>query len=199
MTLQEFLDDVKQEARLASDTDYDTIIVGMLNEGLLQGLEQQYSSELADVATLALSVGDGTAALPSDYLRMNRCTFFTSEGDSWRLHDKEGPVPPAPPGFFGYPKSYVVRGVNLEIEPQALIDSGDTLSLEYNKRPTTYSAASTGVTLLPHRMIPFLKQFVIERLYIHHEKIEAAQLMGNKVGQSASGSVAENMPVKDPK
>ena len=199
MTLQEFLDDVKAEARLDGDDDFDAMIVGILNEAVLQGLEQQFSHELFDAATLSLSTGDGTVALPSDYLRMNRLRFFTSEGDSWRLHDKEGPVPPAPPGFYGYPKSYSVRGTNLEIEPQTEIDSGDTLSLEYYKRHTTYSAASLGVTVTPHRMIPWLKQTVLKRVLIFHEKHASAQLIGKDEPQAAAGSVVENTPVSDPK
>lgn len=198
MTLAEFLVLVEEETR--TDSEFDEKIIGWLNEGLLEAAMQQDSPELADAVDIAYAGdGDGELDLPADYLKMNRVWFFVTEGDGWRIYDKEGPVPPAPRAYYGYPKSYVLRsGGKIVLEPEAEIDTGDSISLEYYKKPDTYTSGNPNDTILPERLIPFVTKFCIERCLLWHEKHQTAQAIDTLKNQSAQASTVENAPKADP-
>lgn len=201
MTLAEFLVLVKAEGRLAGDTAVDEMLIGWLNEGMLEAAMQQETPELAAAVDIAYTGdADGELDLPVDYLKMNRVWFFVTEGDGWRIYDKEGPVPPAPRAYYGYPKSYVLRaGSKIVLEPEAEIDTGDSISLEYYKKPTTYTSGSPSTTILPERLIPFVTKFCLERAYLWHEKYQSMQGMTQLKIQSAQAAGTENPPKSDPK
>lgn len=201
MTLAEFLVLVKKEARVETDTTFDSLIVNLLNELHTEATMQEKVPELKvlNVATNILAASTGIFDLPANYLKFHRVKFVDATGKSWTLDSGDGVIEHAPIGMYGHPKQFEIVDSKIYISPIGLLATGDTLLLDYYKSHTTFSEGVPAAILPSNRLIPFLIRSIVGRIHIYHEKQQQANTMLELAKGAAQGFAIENKIPMEPK
>lgn len=181
---------IKSEARIATDSTFDTTVVALLNELFKEAVEQQRPFELRAEATLALTTNTGSVNLPTDFFIHHQVRFVDADTSrTYPLTDEDKAVPPAPIGLYGHPKSFeILANSVLDLKPYSAIVTGDGIFLVYYKIPPIVLITALNVENPIPRLEPFLIRGVIRRIrMLHSDDVQIAQMLSGDVQSAASG------------
>lgn len=184
MTWAELVAEVKKEARIAGDAEFDTLVLSLLNEYQLEAAMSAKPPELRDVVELT-----SPYPLPADLL-----TIETVEYDGYQLRPYDKPAWPT--AKLGYPQRYLQGTPNLKLFPAPTYELPyKTVSLSYYKTPTKVTEALTGSPL--ERLTPYILRATIRRVRLFHDgDASVANALQSDV-QSAASAIVKDEPISD--
>lgn len=190
MKFGSLVEQIKKEARLATDATFDATVVSLLSELFKEAVEQQRPMELRKEVLLPLTTNNGTVTLPNDFFIHHQFQFNdTDTGRQYPLTDQDKAIPPAPRGLFGHPKSFeVVTGNTVNLKPATAIVTGDNLFLVYYITPPVVTLDNLNDENPVVRLEPFLIRATIRRLRMFHiDDAQVAQMLSDDVKTAAIG------------
>ncbi len=200
MLFSDLITQIKAEARVAADENFDSVVVGLLNEMFKEAAEAQRPFELRAETTLAATPVTGLTALPADFFVHHQIQYVDIDTSvTWELTDEDEAVQPAPRGMYGHPKAYELLTGAIIIKPPNAIVLGDSLRLVYYKTPPIVSLSALNVANPIPRLEPFLIRAVIRRIrLLHSDDVQVAQMLGGDVASAAS-AYTKDEPVRNPR
>lgn len=170
MTYQQIVDQVKEEGRIDGDNDLVPIVIGLINEAYKEAVMDQRPFELRKNATINLTASNSEFNLPADFFIHHQFIFHDVDtGKEWKLVDQDGPIQPAPRGFFNHPKSFeLISGNKVQLKPFEGIITSDTLKLEYYYTPPILTLANLSTPNPIVRLEPFIVRMAIRRVRMFH-------------------------------
>lgn len=201
MVFQDLVNQIKTEGRIASDSEFDPMVIGLINELFKEAVESERPFELRADIVLALTTATATVALPADFFIHHQVFYQDADtGRTYQLTDEDKAVPPAPMGLYGHPKSFeVVTSGQIILKPSGAIVTGDSVLLIYYKKPPEITQASLiNANLIP-RLEPFLVRGVIRRIRMFHsDDLQVAQMLSGDI-QSAGQGYSKDSPERSQK
>ena len=176
ITVQQFLDGIKREAKLENSSDLDQLIIDKTNDILQEYTKTQQYQEMFKLDTsLPCAAATSLVALPSDYAYIKDTIRFVQQSTGiqfplTKLRTVQYPQ-------TGIPTSYRITFGQIFLYPFSQIVTGDTLLIDYYTLcPTITNDASTS-TGLPSNL-PFqtfyvkVKNEVLARLALYQHDLE---------------------------
>lgn len=193
MTYNDLIEKIKKEGRVEADDDFDDFIIGVLNELYIEATEQEKIPELRENFIYGWNELQEAISLPDGYLKIHSVRFYPLNFETgWDLGSTSGVIEPAPPGFFGYPKSYEIRGDLIQISPVDGVGYGDTLEITfYGTPPFINSTTRTNEIFVP-RLEPYLIRAALSRVHLYHSKVDLAQAYTSGSAEGGKAFQAEN-------
>lgn len=190
MLYQDLLAAVKAEARIKQGDDFDSIVLGILNEAYKEAVQNNRPFELRDSTTLNLTTATSRVALPVNFFFHHQVNFKDANTSRvYPLNDQDDASQPAPRGMYGHPKSFeVVTGNQLFLNPWDQIVSGDQIILVYYKIPPIITEDNLTEENPIIRLEPFLIRSAIRRVRLFHsDDVQVAQLLSGDIQSAAIG------------
>jgi hypothetical protein len=193
MIFQNLLNQIKSEARVRTDDNFDAVIIDLLNEIFQESVSSQRPFELREEVSLTFSVVTGYIDLPDDFFLHHSVDFHDVDTDKiWPLSDQDEAISPAPRGFYGHPKHYEVVGTRILVAPISSLIVGDKLILVYYKKPPTI----TTETLIDENPIPRLEPYLIRSAIrrirmLHTDDVQVVQMFQQDMVSAARGYVKD--------
>lgn len=201
MIFQTLIEQIKTEARIKEDDEFDSTVIGLINEMFKEAVESQRPFELREETFLNLTTATNTVALPEDFFIHQEILFVDADtGREYQLTDQDEAISPAPRGMYGHPKSFeIVTGQLLNIKPFANIVTGDKIHLVYYKFPPVVTTETVIAENPIPRLEPYLIRTVIRRLRMFHiDDAQVAQMFSQDVASAAKG-YSNDEPVRNPR
>lgn len=191
MRYQLLVDQIKTEARIDTDSEFDTLVIGLLNELFKEAIESQRPFELRSEAVLTLTTDTPNIALPDDFFIHHTLHYKdVDSGRSYRLSGQDKAILPAPSGLYGKPKCFEILGNQIYLKPFDQIVSGDTINLVYYKGVPEVTPDTLDTDNPIQRLEPFLIRGVVRRIRMFHsDDVQVAQLLAGDVASAAKGYV----------
>lgn len=189
MLYQTIVDQIKIEARIATDTEFDTLVIGLLNELFKEAIESQRPFELRQDVVLTLTTATQIVAVPDDFFIHHTLEYVdVASGRKYMLSGEDKAILPAPSGLYGKPKSFAISGTNVILKPFDQIVSGDTINLVYYKGVPEVTPDTLDQPNPIQRLEPFLIRGVVRRIRMFHsDDVQVAQMLSGDVGSAAKG------------
>lgn len=189
MIYSDLITQIKTEARIQKDTEFDAMVIGLLNEAFKEAVESQRPFELRTEVVLPITAGTGFVTLPNDFFLHHQIEFIDVDTNKiWVLVDEDGAVQPAPRGFYGHPKAFEIEGSTLTVKPITSLVGGDQIRLVYYKTPPIVVTTSLQTVNPITRLEPFLIRFAVRRIRMFHaEDIQVAAMLQGDIASAASG------------
>lgn len=193
MTYQALIDQIKAEARVATDDNFNEIVIGLLNEIFQEAVESQRPFELRQEIDLTFTVTTGYIDLPTDFFLHHAVKFKDVDtSKEWPLTDEDEAVAPAPRGFYGHPKQFEVIGTQIKVEPIDELIVGDFLNLVYYKKPPTVTTETLSSSNPLTRLEPYLIRSCIRRVrMLHIDDPSVAEMFQQDMVSAARGFVKD--------
>lgn len=201
MLYSELLLQIKTEARIKEDDEFDSTVIGLINEMFKEAVESQRPFELRKETLLSLTTNNPEATLPVDFFIHHEVIFVDADtSKEYQLTDQDEAISPAPRGMYGHPKSFeVITGAKILLKPYAAVVTGDQLRLVYYKAPPILTSETLDVENTVPRLEPFLTRAVIRRLRMFHiDDMNVAQMLGSDIA-SAGKAYANDQPEEPPR
>lgn len=191
MIFQNLIAQIKTESRVKSDDNFDTVVIGLLNEIFKEAVISQRPFELRKKIQLTFTTtGIATVTLPTDFFLHHEVVFKDIDtGKQWQLQDTDKAVEPAPRGFYGHPKAFEIRGTDLDVSPSGVVQN-DSLFLEYYKTPPVIENTPLALAVENpiSRLEPFLIRACIRRLrMLHIDDPQVAEMFKQDMNSAAQG------------
>jgi len=201
MTFQNLLDQIKSEARVKADDDFNEVVIALLNELFKDAVGSQRPFELRQEVALSFTDTTGFINLPTDFFIHHAIDFVDADtAKKWPLIDEDKSTEPAPRGFWGHPKKFEVVGTQIKVQPTTDLIVGDALILVYYKNPPTITAANLSTTNPIQRLEPFLIRAAVRRIrMLHSDDVQIAQMFQGDITSAAKAYVKDEAlppPVK---
>lgn len=175
ITVQQFLDAIKREAKLEGSTDLDQLIIDKTNDILQEYTKTMQYQEMFKIDTpLTCVAATSVVPLPADYAYIN---------DTIRYVNAAGEVKPLTKlrvshyPETGTPETYRMSYGQISLYPFSAIATGDTILIDYYALAPTITNDSDPVTGLPSNL-PFqtfyvkVKNEVLARLALYQHDLE---------------------------
>jgi len=175
MTVQQFLDSIKREAKLEGSTDLDQLIIDKTNDILQEYTKTMQYQEMFKLDTvIACTAATSLVNLPSDYAYIN---------DTIRYKTAAGVIKPLTKlrvshyPETGTPETYRITFGQIYLYPFSAIATGDSIVIDYYALAPTITNDSSSTTGLPSNL-PFqtfyvkVKNEVLARLALYQHDLE---------------------------
>ena len=163
ITIQQMIDQIKVEARIAGANNYDITVLAIINELLMTHTMTERYQELIDEATIVTTAGMGLYALPENFANI-RTVWYGREAEPPRartLRFKNDFIEQSRDGVE--PNYYELVGGQLFIFPYGGVLATDQLEIEYWQIP---NAVATTDTFPISRLYPVIKKEAISRMQL---------------------------------
>lgn len=178
---------IKTEARIKAGTEFDAMVIGLLNEMYKEAVENQRPFELRAEVEIPIP-NTGQVPLPNDFFIHHQVIFEDADGRSYSLSDQDKPSQPAPRGMYGHPKSFEITGAIILLKPATTLAVDDVLRLIYFRLPPIVTLQNVNDENSIVRLEPFLIRTCIRRIRMFHsDDVQVAQMLTSDVSAAASG------------
>lgn len=204
MTFAELIEEIRYESRIKAGTDFQEILINLLNELFIEAVCSERPFELRTRAPLNATPTTGITALPADFLVHHEVLYQDiNTGRQWPLYDIDDASQPSPIGLYGHPKSFeIITGNNLFVGPTTQIVTGDIISLLYYKQPLVITTSNLQTENPIVRLEPFLIRSAIRRARMFNtDDVQVAQMFEGDIASAAnmfSKDQPEPMPPNQP-
>lgn len=200
MVFQDLVNQIKVEARISSDTEFDPMVIGLINELFKEAVESQRPFELRNEVPLTLSAQNPQVTLPDDFF-IHHQVFFKdiNTGIIYQLNDEDKASAPCPRALYGNPNVFQVAQGFIYVKPPDQIVSGDQINLIYYKKPPEIVQADLITQNPIPRLEPFIIRGVIRRIRMFHsDDLQVAQMLSGDISSAAKGYMNDG-PERDQK
>ena len=170
--VQQLVDQIKVEGRVAGANTYDITILAIINELLLEYSEKdRYAAFLVKGAPVVLAVATSDYELPADFSNI-RTVYFWRQGQpvmARTLRFKGDFVEQSRDGLE--PKWYEIVGDTISIFPFGDVKLTDNMTIDYWKVPNALELTDTFPV---PKLIPVIKKAAIARMHTVNSKINEA-------------------------
>ena len=163
ITIQQMIDQIKVEARIAGANNYDITVLAIINELLMTHTMTERYQELIDDAPIVTSAAAGLYALPVDFANI-RTVWYGRAAEPPRvrtLRFKNDFIEQSRDGVE--PNYYELVGGQLLIFPYGGVLATDQLEIEYWKIP---NSLATTDSFPISRLYPVIKKEAISRMQL---------------------------------
>lgn len=171
-TVQQLIDDIKQEGRVKGSDNLNISILSLINECLLAHTEtERYSKFLLIDVPITLVAGQGTYELPEDFQNI-RTVYWWRDGqpvNARTLREKGDFIERSRDGRE--PKWYELTADSITVFPYSDVKLTDHLTIDYWKQPD--ALVETDKFPLA-KLYPVIKREVIARLHTFNKDYNAA-------------------------
>jgi hypothetical protein len=177
---------VKDEARVKTGTQLDTMIDRIINDVYTELCENaEYDELFVPEATLTITSDEQTTfTLPADFRQLAYVEFSTT-GDAWSRLVKRNVY--SLPLTQGYPRWFFTSSLGLTIFPYTSILTTHFVRIAYWKRPPELSADNSPI-LVQALYNPIVKR-VLDRIFRYHQDEKSARVFRQDAMESESRSV----------
>ena len=181
ITVQQFLDGIKREAKLENSSDLDQLIIDKTNDILQEYTKTQQYQEMFKLDTpLACVTATSLVALPSDYAYIKDTIRFVQQSSGMQFPLTKLRTIQFPQD--GIPTSYRITFGQIFLYPFDQIVSGDQLLIDYYALCPTITNDTNTSTGLPSNL-PFqtfyvkVKNEVLARLALYQHDLEKFKVL----------------------
>jgi hypothetical protein len=172
ITVSAIITQIKKESRIEGSDNLDVMILGILNELLLEETQNhRYGEMLVLNHSLTLVTAQETYTLPDNFANIRLIRYKFANGYTITLQKRTEYIQER---TTGNPKFFDIADNVIYVFPYDRVLDTDSLLVDYYKNPDQLANDTTAFPI--QRLVGAIKQKAIQRVLIYNRDLAAAQV-----------------------